>query len=139
MAGTNGKPGEEMAPHEMFIEMLKSVGITPVVIDIGGDDPEYHERRESAERGDKLDNESESLLSELISIGEADKFLCEDVEEGFDSYRRNLRVREIGERLNEIGGFNLMQSICMRISMQIGHCKAREIEMAWDGIGRWLC
>lgn len=128
-----------MEPHEMFVEMLKSVGITPVVIDIGGDDPKYHERRESAERGDKLDDESESLLSELISIGEADRFLCEDAEEGFDSCSRNIRVREIGERLNEIGGFELMQSVCIRISMRLGPCRAREIEMAWDRIGRWLC
>ena len=139
MAGTNGKPKKAMEPHEMFVEMLKAVGIHPVVIDIGGNDPKYNERRESAERGDKLDDESESLLSELVEIGKADKFLSEEKGKEFDSYCRNVRVREIGKRLDEIGGFELMQSVCIRISLMLGPCRAREMEMAWDGIGRWLC
>ena len=45
------------------------------------------------------------------------------------------RTRQIGERLNSIGGFNLMQQVAESIPL----VDQRELDFAWDGIGEWRC
>jgi hypothetical protein len=43
------------------------------------------------------------------------------------------RVREIGERLNKAGGYNLMLWAAKQIPLH----DQRELECAWHGIGQW--
>lgn len=45
------------------------------------------------------------------------------------------RAREIGERLNEISGFGLMNWVALQVPAH----DRRELDYAWDGIGDWLC
>jgi hypothetical protein len=44
-------------------------------------------------------------------------------------------VIAIGEELDRIGGFDLMQAV----ASEIPYIDHRELEYAWDGIGEWLC
>lgn len=53
-------------------------------------------------------------------------------------HTRDPRTREIGSRVNDIGGFSLMQSVHKRVSDKLGSRPARELEMTWSGIGQWL-
>ena len=49
-------------------------------------------------------------------------------------------VREIGERVNEAGGMDLMletHKVFAAKCDEIGPGLARNLEMAWDGIGEW--
>ena len=54
---------------------------------------------------------------------------------------RREEVKEIGEFLNDIGGFTLMNAVLWRAeSLSLQHERGsilRNIEMAWDGIGEW--
>ena len=43
-------------------------------------------------------------------------------------------VITIGEALNEIGGYDLMQAV----ASEIPQIDQRELDYAWDGIGEWL-
>jgi hypothetical protein len=43
------------------------------------------------------------------------------------------RVREIGEKLNKLGGYNLM----LWVAYQVPQHDQRELECAWHGIGEW--
>jgi hypothetical protein len=44
-------------------------------------------------------------------------------------------VIAIGEELDRIGGFDLMQAV----ASEIPYIDQRELDYAWDGIGGWLC
>ena len=48
------------------------------------------------------------------------------------------RAREIGERLNQIDGNELMLAVHSRVSQSLGGSSGRELEVAWDGIGEWM-
>lgn len=44
------------------------------------------------------------------------------------------RVRELGERLNELGGFVAMALACQAVPS----LDQRELDYAWNGIGTWM-
>lgn len=44
------------------------------------------------------------------------------------------RVKQIGERLNEIGGLKLM----ILVARKIPEYDQRQLEFAWSGIGEWM-
>jgi hypothetical protein len=46
------------------------------------------------------------------------------------------RTREIGEELNALGGFKLMQTVHEEV-VHLRRSAARTLEMGWDGIGVW--
>jgi hypothetical protein len=48
--------------------------------------------------------------------------------------KNRVRVREIGERLNTNGGYNLM----LWAAKQVPEYDQRELECAWHGIGEWM-
>lgn len=74
------------------------------------------------------------LLNELLEIGERDGFISAEGGPQFDEMRHR-RAREIGERLNRLGGIAFMRAAhdCVRSAGG----EARKLEMAWDGIGDW--
>jgi hypothetical protein len=77
----------------------------------------------------------ERLTLELIAIGEGDGFLNHNDPRPpqFNDRGRHKRAYKIGETLNEMGGFSLMQSVGMKInSMPI----PRGLEHCWGG--NWL-
>ena len=50
---------------------------------------------------------------------------------------KKLRTREIGDSLNNEGGKQLMLLGLSKVRNEYGNIAARELEMAWDGIGEW--
>ena len=78
------------------------------------------------------------LILELIEIGRRDDFLAERPGHPFNSQCRHIRAREIGKRLDEIGGFPLMEYAARRIRKKLGLELFSHLEFAWSEIGRWL-
>ncbi|HEY1205238.1 MAG: hypothetical protein ABSH46_11105 [Bryobacteraceae bacterium] len=79
--------------------------------------------------------EVERLTAELYRVGWCDGFLSATPGGKFDDHCRNLRAREIGERLNDLGGFRLMTEAHSTIQQRQG--PARQLESCWGGIGSW--
>lgn len=72
------------------------------------------------------------LTNELIAIART--------EEGLLPPRGSeLRehIRAIGSELNECGGHELMLQTHATVRQSVGGVHARELEAAWDGIGKW--
>ena len=85
--------------------------------------------------------EVEKLLSELVQIGQRDDFLSERPGAGFNAQCRNIRARQIGTRLHDIGGMALMeyaQRQVKRKSGKKGKSLAEHLEYAWAEIGKWM-
>lgn len=82
--------------------------------------------------------EIDSLLAELIRIGERDDFLSERPGPPFNGHCRHMRAREIGRRLDEIGGFDLMEYVYLRVRKKLGLALASHLEYAWAEIGTWM-
>ncbi len=85
--------------------------------------------------------EVEKLLSELVQIGIRDDFLSERPGAGFNSQCRNVRARQIGTRLLDIGGMPLMEFAQRRVrrkSGKKGRSLSEHLEYAWAEIGDWM-
>lgn len=78
------------------------------------------------------------MVEELVRIGKAEDFLSERPGGSFNAQCRHVRARDIGKRLNEIGGFALMEQIYKRIRKQLGAQLASHLSYAWADIGKWV-
>jgi hypothetical protein len=67
-----------------------------------------------------------ALAQELAAIGERHSFLHDE------------RTKPIGRELNRRGGRRLMLRVHREVSALVSREDARELEFAWDGIGKWL-
>ena len=78
----------------------------------------------------------ERLTLELLAIGHGDGFINHDTPRPaeFNERGRHKRAYEIGELLNDIGGFQLMQSVGTTINQMP---LPRGLEHCWNGIGSW--
>ncbi len=82
--------------------------------------------------------EVERLLGELLRIGKNEDFLSERPGGGFNRDCRNIRAREIGKRLDEIGGLPLMEYANRRVRRKLGRNLSWHLEAAWRDIGKWI-
>lgn len=79
----------------------------------------------------RIEIEKEFALCELLEIAIA------DTETGFERspfHKQRQRTREIGERLNALGGFQLM----LRAHQQFSRTDRNSLERVWHGIGEWI-
>ena len=60
------------------------------------------------------------LVGELIRIGKNEDYLCEHPTSGYNTQFRHLRTREIGKRLDEIGGYDLMENAYKQVKKKLG-------------------
>jgi hypothetical protein len=81
--------------------------------------------------------EVERLLNELVSIGKRDDFLAERFTPGFNSQFRHVRARDIGKRLDEIGGLALMEYAHRYVRRKATKVLAEHLEYCWDGVAKW--
>jgi hypothetical protein len=81
--------------------------------------------------------EVQVLLDELLLIGKESDFLSERPGGGFNGNCRNIRAREIGRRLDEMGGMDLMQWVFRQVRKKMGRAMAEHLEYAWDDVGPW--
>jgi hypothetical protein len=82
--------------------------------------------------------EVERLIEELNRIGKTDDFLSERPGGGFNLECRHNRAREIGKRLNEIGGLALMEYANRQVRRKLGKNLSWHLEAAWKDIGDWI-
>ncbi len=81
--------------------------------------------------------EVEKLIKELMEIGKRDDFLSERPGGQFNAQCHNIRARQIGRRLNELGGLPLMQAARERIRRKMKMVMASHLDYAWTDIGQW--
>lgn len=82
--------------------------------------------------------EVNQLISELISIGTKDDYLSEAPGSPFNYQCRHVRARDIGKRLDEIGGQPLMIYAHDRVKKKLGLKLVSHLEYCWADIGEWL-
>lgn len=82
--------------------------------------------------------EVERALDELVRIGRTDDFLSERPGGGFNRDCRHIRTREIGERLNELGGEPLMEYAFNHVRHKLGKDLSWHLQAAWKDIGEWI-
>ena len=80
----------------------------------------------------------ERMLEELLRIGKTDDYLSERPGGGFNRECRHIRTREIGQRLNELGGLTLMEYANRRVRRKLGKNLSWHLEAAWKDIGDWI-
>jgi hypothetical protein len=80
----------------------------------------------------------ERLLDELMRIGKTDDYLSERPGAGFNRECRHIRTREIGKRLDEIGGLALMEYANRQVRRKLGKNLSWHLEAAWKDIGQWI-
>ncbi len=81
--------------------------------------------------------EVDRLLKELLRIGRTDDFLSERPGQSFNLQCRHIRAREIGKRLDEIGGISLMEYAYQRVNKQLGSTLGEHLDFAWREVGSW--
>lgn len=82
--------------------------------------------------------EVERMLDELAQIGKTDDYLSERPGSGFNRDCRNVRARDIGKRLDEIGGLPLMEYANRQIRRKLGKNMSWHLEACWKDIGKWI-
>lgn len=82
--------------------------------------------------------EVDNLVKELIQIGIKEDYLSERPGGAFNAQCQNRRAREIGTRLNIIGGMPLMWQCFRKAQKKAGKVAASHLEYAWAEIGRWM-
>jgi hypothetical protein len=81
--------------------------------------------------------EVEKLLAELYRIGQAEDFLSEHPGAAYNRDCRHIRTRQIGARLDELGGINLMSYIHRKVKRKLGKMLGEHLEAAWHDVGPW--
>lgn len=88
-------------------------------------------------------SEADQLVAELFTIArkKVEPHLSPFLSTPSGKYRRNIRARQIGERLNQIGGIDLMRKAWWRLEVEFyrtGLREGRSLDLCWDGIGGWM-
>ena len=78
-------------------------------------------------------SEVNAFVAELTAIGLREGYLSFRPGGVFNQQCRHIRAREIGMRLNMMGGSGLMRRVYDRVDCP----KRRQLSAAWDDIGDW--
>jgi|SRR3990170_1482322 len=78
------------------------------------------------------------MIEDLVRIGEQEDFLAERSGGSFNAQFRHVRAREIGQRLNQIGGFELMEQVLKKVRKRLGSQLASHLSYSWADIGKWV-
>lgn len=81
--------------------------------------------------------EVKNLIDKLIKIGKTDDFLSMVPGGPFDLQCHHREARELGIRLNDMGGVNLMMAVRRTIQNKLGAVLAEHLDHCWKGIGEW--
>ncbi|NLW72051.1 MAG: hypothetical protein GXY37_04055 [Chloroflexi bacterium] len=81
--------------------------------------------------------EVKSLIEKLVRIGQTDDFLSLAPGGPFNMQMHHREAREIGQRVNEIGGLPLMEAVRNTIKRRLKAVMAEHLDHAWKGIGDW--
>jgi len=77
------------------------------------------------------------MTAELIQIGKMDDFLSLTPGGSFDVQCHHRQARDIGKRLHDMGGVDLMNAVRERIRRKLKAILAEHLDHCWKGIGDW--
>jgi hypothetical protein len=83
-------------------------------------------------------NEIDKLIAELVRIGTREDFLSERPGGAYNMQCRHVRTREIGKRLNELGGIDLMEYVQKKVRKHLNQAMSEHLGYAWGEIGKWM-
>lgn len=86
----------------------------------------------------ELKPEVNRMIEDLVRIGEREDFLSERSGGHFNAQFRHVRAREIGTRLDQIGGFELMEQVLKKVRKRLGSQLASHLSYSWTDIGKWV-
>ncbi len=81
--------------------------------------------------------EVKKLLDQLVKIGQMDDFLSLQPGGPFNVRCHHTQARQIGERLNEIGGLELMLASRAYVKGKLKAILAEHLDYCWTDIGKW--
>jgi len=82
--------------------------------------------------------EVDRLFDELVKIGRLDDFLSLQPGGPFDIRCHHIRARQIGVRLDELGGLDLMQAARSYVQRKLKKTNLEEhLDYCWQDIGEW--
>ncbi|HSN95344.1 MAG TPA: hypothetical protein VLR89_09835 [Anaerolineaceae bacterium] len=81
--------------------------------------------------------EVRTMIEKLVTIGRKDDFLSLVPGGDFDMQCHHREAREIGKRLNEMGGLPLMWSVRNSIRGKLKDTLAEHLDHCWKEIGKW--
>ena len=61
----------------------------------------------------------------------------DDPWENFGLYRKEARIRKLGEQINQKWGFRGMQAVWGLVRSRLGPSATSALTRIWDGVGRW--
>ncbi len=82
--------------------------------------------------------EADQLLRELVEIGRREDYLSEIPGGSYDNHCRHRRTREIGKKLEQLGGMPLMWKGYLMVQKKVNKSAAAHLEYAWVEIGSWM-
>ena len=81
--------------------------------------------------------EVNNLVAKLVKIGQTDDFLSLVPGGPFDMQLHHREAREIGMRINGIGGVPLMEAARNSVKRKLKDVMAEHLDHCWKGIGGW--
>ncbi len=81
--------------------------------------------------------EVKRLLKKLVKIGELDDFLSLQPGGPFNVRCHHTGAREIGKRLDQIGGLELMDAARSHVKRKLKPVMAEHLDYCWQDIGDW--
>jgi len=82
--------------------------------------------------------EIDRMVEELVRIGKTEDFLSERPGGSFNIQCRNIRARDIGKRLDELGGIELMAMVQKKINKRLSPNLGDHLGYAWSDLGKWV-
>jgi hypothetical protein len=81
--------------------------------------------------------EVRAMIEKLFTIGRTDDFLSLVPGGPFDMHSHHREARDIGKRLNEIGGVPLMWAVRNSVRRKLRDTLAEHLDHCWKNIGQW--
>ena len=81
--------------------------------------------------------EVKTMIDKLVRIGRTDDYLSLVPGGAFDMHCHHREAREIGKRLNEMGGVPLMFAVRNDIRRKLKDTLAEHLDHCWKDIGGW--
>lgn len=81
--------------------------------------------------------EVSQMIIELTKIGQQDDFISLSPGGTFDIQCHHRQARDIGKRLSDMGGVDLMMAVRQRVQRKLKAVLAEHLDHCWKGIGDW--
>ena len=81
--------------------------------------------------------EVKKIVEELVKIGRLDDFISLTPGGPFDIQFHHRDAKQIGRKLNQIGGVPLMFAVRQTVKYKLKDVLAEHLDHCWKGIGDW--